>query len=719
MSALILLGITGCERKVTNEVTKIIAADDAAYKGSEACQACHSEIYADFRNTGHPFKLNEADSAFLPIGAYYPYATVPLPSDLSEADVSMIIGGFRWKARYIDNEGYILTGDERQYNFATEEFVAYSGSTAPRKPYDCGPCHMTDYESGGHQNGIEGLVGTWAFNGVQCEECHGPGELHIGDPSNVGMVIDRSAQGCGKCHIRGVESEIPASGGFIKHHEQWNEMFTTKHAVLDCIDCHDVHKGLHPNNPEREDAIINKCEDCHFEETESFVNSSINHNGSSVGPDCIDCHMARAAKSAVALGPYEGDIRSHLFRINTDADAEMFNDAGTLANGYLTLEYTCLTCHASEDKAWAATYAESVHADDDDDDMDYVGSPTCEACHSTIYANFRNSGHPYKLNDVDSAFLPAGEYYPYTSVPLPPDLTEDDVSMIIGGFRWKARYIDNDGYILTGDDRQYNFATDEFVAYSGSTAPKKPYDCGPCHMTDYKSIGNQNDKEGLVGTWEFNGVQCEECHGPGNRHVADAFTNKMTIDRTAEQCGKCHVRGDPAEIPASGGFIRHHEQWNEMFTTKHSSFDCVDCHDPHMGLHADNPDRALAIKIKCENCHFAETQSFMATIIDDHISDSDGPGCIDCHMPRAAKSATGDLATFTGDIRSHLMRINTDADAEMFNADSTLANGYLTVDYVCLQCHTGEDKAWALTNAGSAHNSSAAVSSRFEGISLR
>jgi len=376
VSVLLLLVAIGCERKtVTNtEIIKEVSPSDAAYISSAECGTCHAATYASFQNSGHPFKLNEAEDAQDP--SYYPYTNIPSPPPgVSWDDVDKVIGGFRWKARFIDHDGYIITGDNVQYNFETGEFTAYHpGET---KPYDCGPCHMTDYKATGNQEGKAGLVGTWEFNGVQCEECHGPGELHAATPYDIGMVIDRSNEQCGKCHIRGDVGQIPASGGFIKHHEQWNEMFTTKHAALDCVDCHDPHIGLHPLNPERDMAIKIDCESCHLDEAESFAVSAIeqHHAGSPGAPTCISCHMAKAAKSAVAVGTYEGDVRSHLFRINTAADAEMFTPDGTLANGYLTLEYTCLTCHSSKDKAWAATYAGSVHAGSDSESAD------CFSCH--------------------------------------------------------------------------------------------------------------------------------------------------------------------------------------------------------------------------------------------------------------------------------------------------------------------------------------------------
>ncbi len=365
MTAVALLLIAGCERKVTEQITNVLPAESAGYIGSQACSACHSETYINFKRTGHPYKLNYADSAFLPVGEYYPFTSVPLPADLTADDVFMVIGGFRWKARYINNQGEILTGDDRQYNFATDEFVAYDASTAPTKDYKCGPCHMTAYrDDGGHQLGLPGLIGTWEFNGIQCEECHGPGQLHAASPYEVDMKIDRSSEACGKCHIRGAVNKIPASNGFIKHHEQWNEMFTTKHQALQCVDCHNVHYTLHPSAPqtERDMAINLNCENCHLAETESFENTTIDaHLTSPFAPTCIDCHMARAAKSAVAMDTYVGDIRSHLWRINTDSTAEMFTEDGKYANGYLTLEYVCLQCHTTETKGWAARHSSDVH----------------------------------------------------------------------------------------------------------------------------------------------------------------------------------------------------------------------------------------------------------------------------------------------------------------------------------------------------------------------
>ena len=102
----------------------------------------------------------------------------------------------------------------------------------------------------------------------------------------------------------------------------------------------------------------------------------------------------------------------------------------------------------------------------------YVGSQTCEECHEELYASFMETGHPYKLNKVVDGQPPE---YPFSRVRDTPDgYTWDDISYVIGGYGWKARFIDQDGFIITGDEdakTQYNFYNedldmgDEWVAY--------------------------------------------------------------------------------------------------------------------------------------------------------------------------------------------------------------------------------------------------------------
>ncbi|MEN8097811.1 MAG: multiheme c-type cytochrome, partial [Chloroflexota bacterium] len=235
---------------------------------------------------------------------------------------------------------------------------------------------------------------------------------------------------------------------------------------------------------------------------------------------------------------------------------------------------------------------------------------------------------------------------------------------------------------------QYNFANDvvgtdiNWVAYSAGTTDK-PYDCGTCHTTGYSTLNpeaHQDDLPGLIGTWAEPGIMCEECHGPGSLHAEYPMSVSMEVDRDSEQCGQCHLRGAIEQVNASGGFIKHHEQYEELFQSKHVTLDCVVCHDPHAGVVQLRRTDVAAVRTPCEACHFDATTNQKSDV---HASMAD---CIDCHMPRVTKSAVGNAATFTGDIRTHLMAIDPNQIGQ-FSEDGSYALSQLGLDFACRHCH--------------------------------
>lgn len=316
----------------------------------------------------------------------------------------------------------------------------------------------------------------------------------------------------------------------------------------------------------------------------------------------------------------------------------------------------------------------------------YVGRDSCAECHEDIFDRFMKSGHPYKLNPVVNGQPPE---YPFTRLEDPPEgYTWDDITYVIGGYNWKARFIGKDGFIITGDENattQYNFYNPEldmgnnWVAYHAGE--EKPYDCGTCHTTGYSPEGNQDGLPGLIGTWTEPGIQCEECHGPGSAHAEYPMSFGMKVDRDSAACGSCHFRGVPEEVDASGGLIKHHEQYEELFQSKHLTLDCVDCHDPHDGVIQLRKTGAPTTRTQCENCHFEEAQ---VQKNEKHVTAS--VECISCHMPRVTKSALGDPEKFTGDIRTHLMAIDPN-QIEQFNEEGTASLSQLGLNFACRHCH--------------------------------
>jgi len=310
-------------------------SDPLEYVGSGQCAECHSDISSQFADNGHGYKLVKVEGGVAPV---YPFSSVPQPpTGYSWNDITYVIGGFGWKARFIDSQGYIITGSSVQYNLETEAWVGYEASTPPgTKIYDCGSCHTTGWDETGQQDNLPGMGGSFAEPGVKCEVCHGPGSRHIETESAVDIIRNTNSSLCGECHTRNSENLIAASGGYIQHHEQYDEMRSAGHVVLECVECHDPHLGL--SSPEySRDAMLTQCKACH-----STIQTT-NHPYS----DCITCHLPEATKSAVASNIYDGDVKAHIFKINTEAVSKdnMFYNNGALAYGAATLDFVCYQCH--------------------------------------------------------------------------------------------------------------------------------------------------------------------------------------------------------------------------------------------------------------------------------------------------------------------------------------------------------------------------------------
>ena len=319
---------------------------------------------------------------------------------------------------------------------------------------------------------------------------------------------------------------------------------------------------------------------------------------------------------------------------------------------------------------------------------EYAGDQTCGGCHKDLYDTYMKSGHPWKLTPVVDGKAPE---YPFTKISeLPQGYTWDDILYVIGGYNWKARFVNKEGYIITDEPgktgnadylNQWNFANPvvgkeaDWVTYHAGEE-KLPYDCGACHTTGYQPGGNQDGLPGLVGTWAQPGVRCEECHGPGGLHASNPTGISMQIDRDGQMCGQCHRRDAVESVNAKDGFIEHHEQYEELFQGKHAALDCVLCHDPHKGVVQLRQAGEQTTRTQCKNCHFKQAGYQKVHNLP----------CVECHMPRIVKTAWGDAAKFTGDIRTHLMAIDPNQVGQ-FSADGTTALSQISLDFACRHCH--------------------------------
>lgn len=356
----------------------------AAYIGASACSACHAGLADVASRHGHAHALSRVLGAAPTFPAEATRAGVPdPPPGRTWNDISYVIGGYLHRARFVGADGFVLTdgtaGAPTQWNleFAATGtpagFVPFEPDRTAPLPLDfatfrrvtTGP-QPQDPARPLFQDGRPGIRGTWVEPGVQCEACHGPGSAHAADPGARDLFVDPTPATCAGCHLAGDDpAAILAADGYIRGDTQYAELRASGgHADFHCTFCHDPHAST---VYDRSRGIRNACTACHAGMTMAGHRGAVFVRGDYVEPvGCESCHMPFAGRSGAAAGPAVvgtggrmGDVRSHIFRIDTRPVAypALFSADGrrvrtdAAGRAAVTLDFVCLRCHADEPAA--------------------------------------------------------------------------------------------------------------------------------------------------------------------------------------------------------------------------------------------------------------------------------------------------------------------------------------------------------------------------------
>ena len=375
------IGATACGQPPT-----VPADTSKAFVGSAACESCHQDIYARWKDTLMANVVQDPQSR--PEAVLGDFDT-PNPLVAFGVDDVAFTYGSKWKQRYFTRIGDDYFVFPAQWDVQNQtwrrhfpqvggdwwtEHYPVDPMARPTGPL-CDGCHSVNY------NISSKTVTEW---NVGCEKCHGAGSLHAQDerastivnPATLDNV--RADDICIQCHSEGQPRANPIEGQYFdwpvgfqpgdrlsdvwkldEHHlgeesfthwpegsahknrMQGNDFVQSQMSVkgVRCAACHDVH-GTEQDADLRlpGDAM---CLDCHGPQLQAGPPGSIEyhtqHAADSTGARCVACHMPSIARTVGDV-----NVRSLTFKFISPVMTEQYG-----------VPNPCTSCHTDQSTEWA------------------------------------------------------------------------------------------------------------------------------------------------------------------------------------------------------------------------------------------------------------------------------------------------------------------------------------------------------------------------------
>jgi len=222
-----------------------------------------------------------------------------------------------------------------------------SGNRNVQDDAGCQPCHTVGYgEDSGYTNGTD----TPQFEGIGCEECHGRGSVHAGDPasSNISRV-PVATETCWDCHNNTYKILRAGAPPMVDDGTWYN---TNPGSVgpkyRQALFLLGYEGYLRPQMESPHALINNTCVTCHLNE-----NSGDFHGTEALRGDleaCVTCHGS-AAEAQALLADFDEEIVDLLIELGGDNGSGEPNSkpTGGLIGAYATANGIVLTSNDQKD----------------------------------------------------------------------------------------------------------------------------------------------------------------------------------------------------------------------------------------------------------------------------------------------------------------------------------------------------------------------------------